>query len=194
MDAYVSPFDSVTFTRSTTVCASLQVGIPLPDEPPARAHRRDDPSAGTPFSTHEARSLHSMAGMSVAIIGLLIGRIMVGGYYIVSGIRHFKDIDMMTGYAQSKGVPAPKLAIAGSGLLLLIGGVSILIGDHPVIGIAAISLFLIGVTPMIHNFWAVSDPQQRMAEMINFTKNIALLGSTLMFLAIPHPWPFSLTG
>ncbi len=138
--------------------------------------------------------MHATGRMSIALVALVIGRIIVGVYYIGSGIRHFKDINMMAGYAESKGVPVPKLAVAGSGLLLLIGGVSILIGDHPAIGIAAISLFLIGVTPMIHNFWAVSDPQQRMAEMINFTKNLGLLGSTLMFLAIPHPWPFSLAG
>lgn len=47
---------------------------------------------------------------------------------------------------------------------------------------------------MMHNFWTVKDPQTRMAEMINFMKNMALMGSTLMFLAIETPWPFSLGG
>lgn len=32
---------------------------------------------------------------------------------------------------------------------------------------------------------------QKMNEQINFMKNMALLGSTLMFLAIPRPWPLS---
>jgi hypothetical protein len=31
---------------------------------------------------------------------------------------------------------------------------------------------------------------QRMSETVNFTKNVALIGSTLMFLAIPQPWPY----
>jgi hypothetical protein len=30
-----------------------------------------------------------------------------------------------------------------------------------------------------------------MAQQVNFLKNLALLGSTLMFLAIPRPWPYS---
>jgi hypothetical protein len=47
---------------------------------------------------------------------------------------------------------------------------------------------------MIHNFWAVEDQQMKMAEMVNFTKNLALAASALMFLAIPTPWPFSLGG
>lgn len=46
----------------------------------------------------------------------------------------------------------------------------------------------------MHAFWKVSDPQQRMGERVNFTKNIALLGSLLMFLVIPAPWPLGLAS
>jgi hypothetical protein len=31
----------------------------------------------------------------------------------------------------------------------------------------------------------------RQIDLVNFTKNIALLGSSIMFLAIPRPWPYS---
>jgi len=125
-------------------------------------------------------------------IAFLIGRIIVGLYYISSGVRHFTSLKANAGYAKSKGVPAPELAVAGSGALLVIGGLSLLLGYQPVIGVAAVALFMLGVSPMMHNFWAVNDPMQRMHEMINFTKNMALLGSALMFLAIPQPWAFSL--
>jgi len=124
-------------------------------------------------------------------VAFLIGRIIVGLYWLFSGIRHFTGLSMTAGYAASKGVPAPKLAVAGSGLLLIIGGLSLGLGYKPLVGVIAICLFLIPVSLMIHNFWAVQDPMQRMGEMVNFTKNVALLGSTLMFLAIPLPWPYS---
>jgi putative oxidoreductase len=125
-------------------------------------------------------------------IAFLIGRIIVGLYYINSGVHQFTGLNKMAGYAGSKGVPVPKLAVAGSAGLLVIGGLSLLLGFHPVIGVAAVVLFLVGITPVMHNFWAMKDPQHRMSEMINFTKNVALLGSALMFLAIPRPWPFSI--
>ena len=32
---------------------------------------------------------------------------------------------------------------------------------------------------------------QKMGDMVNFTKNMALIGCALMFLAIPQPWPYS---
>lgn len=124
----------------------------------------------------------------------LIGRIIVGVYYIFNAFNHFGNLNMMSGYAQSKGVPAPKVAVIVTGLLLLIGGVTILLGFYPTIGVAALVIFFVGVTPVMHNFWAIEDQQMRMVEMVNFMKNLALLGSALMFLAIPQPWPFSLGG
>jgi uncharacterized membrane protein YphA (DoxX/SURF4 family) len=98
----------------------------------------------------------------------------------------------MVGYAQSKGVPAPKLAITGSGILLLIGGASMVLGLYPLIGVIALAVFLIPVTFMMHNFWKIQDPVARMGERISFQKNMALLGAALMMLAISTPWIWSI--
>jgi putative oxidoreductase len=121
----------------------------------------------------------------------LIGRIIVGLYFISSGMRHFTHLKMMAGYAGSKGVPVPQIGVPASGLLILLGGVSILLGAWPTYGAIAILVFLLPTTFMMHNFWAVQDPMQKMNDMINFTKNWALIGYTLMILAVPRPWPYS---
>ncbi len=47
---------------------------------------------------------------------------------------------------------------------------------------------------MRHIFWTIDDPATKQQEMINFMKNIALMGSALTFLAILQPWPLSLGG
>jgi putative oxidoreductase len=125
-------------------------------------------------------------------VAFLIGRIIVGGYYLYNAINHFTHVPMMAHHAGSKGVPVPKLAIIASGTLLFIGGASILLGWRPEIGVAAIVLFLIPVSITMHNFWVEKEPMQRMGQQVNFMKNIALLGAALMFLGIPRPWPFSL--
>ena len=127
-------------------------------------------------------------------IAFLIGRIVLGAYYVFMGSNHFMQLDMLSGYAGSKGVPAPKVAVAGSGLLLLLGGLSILVGYQPYIGAILVVVFLVPVAFKMHNFWAVEDEQMKMVEMTNFLKNIALAASALMFLLIPTPWPFSLGG
>jgi putative oxidoreductase len=126
-------------------------------------------------------------------IAFLAGRIIVGGYYLYNAFNHYTHVTMMAQHAGSKGVPLPKLAILASGTLLLLGGASILLGCRPEIGVAAIILFLIPVTLTMHNFWAEKEPMQKMNQQIHFMKNVALFGSTLMFLAIPRPWPYSPT-
>jgi putative oxidoreductase len=122
----------------------------------------------------------------------LVGRVLVGSYFIMSAYNHLAHPGHLTGYAASKGVPSPKLAILASGVLILLGGLSILTGIRPALGVAAIVLFLIPVTFTMHAFWKDADPMAKMGNRINFMKNIALLGAALMFLAIPTPWPFSL--
>jgi uncharacterized membrane protein YphA (DoxX/SURF4 family) len=122
-------------------------------------------------------------------IGFLVGRVIVGCFFLMNGFNHLMQLNMMTGYAKSKGIPAPALAVGGSGVVLLMGGLSLLLGYHPTIGAALLVIFLLGVSFGIHNFWKVQDQQAKLGEMTNFLKNMGLLGLVLMTLAIPRPWP-----
>jgi uncharacterized membrane protein YphA (DoxX/SURF4 family) len=121
----------------------------------------------------------------------LLGRILVGGFFVYSGIKHFMNLNAMTGYTKAAGVPLPEIAVAGTGLLLFVAGFSFLLGYQPLIGIAAAVLFLVPVTLMMHSFWNM-EGAARASNLVNFTKNVALLGSVLMFLLIPRPWPLGL--
>ena len=122
----------------------------------------------------------------------LLGRILYGGFFVVSGINHFRHLSMMAGYAGFKGVPAPKAAVIVSGLLILLGGLGVVLGVYPECSVACITLFLVPVTAMMHRYWEIADPQARIGDRVNFEKNIALLGGGLMLLMIPQPWPLSL--
>ena len=94
---------------------------------------------------------------------------------------------MMTQYAKMKGVPFPATAQGAAGVMLLLGGSSILFGLYPFVGILLLVAFLIPVSLMMHNFWTIKDPQAKMADKVNFMKNMALLGALLMLLAAPTP-------
>jgi putative oxidoreductase len=114
---------------------------------------------------------------------LYLGRILFGGYFIMGGYNHLANLGMMSGYTQSKGVPAPKPAVAVSGLLLLIGGITTLFNFYPEVGLIALVIFLVPVTFLMHAFWKVQDPMAKMGERVNFMKNLALLGGTLLLLS-----------
>ncbi|MBF8280495.1 MAG: hypothetical protein HW383_268 [Candidatus Magasanikbacteria bacterium] len=121
----------------------------------------------------------------------LIGRILFGGYFIKSALAHFMKHQMMAGYAASRGVPMTGFLIPFSGLLILLGGLSILLGAYVKIGVLLIALFLIPVTFWMHPYWKDADPNMKMANTVNFWKNLCLLGAALMLLAIPEPWVWS---
>jgi uncharacterized membrane protein YphA (DoxX/SURF4 family) len=121
----------------------------------------------------------------------LLGRILFGGFFLFNGYRHLTGVSAMAPYAASKGVPAPQLAVLGSGLLIAFGGLSVLLGLWPKWGVLCLALFLIPVSYTMHNYWADKDPAMRQNNQIQFHKNLALLGAALMLLAIPEPWPLS---
>jgi uncharacterized membrane protein YphA (DoxX/SURF4 family) len=125
-------------------------------------------------------------------MAFLIGRVILGAYYLFNASNHFFRLEMMSAYAASKRVPAPKVFVVVTGILLLVGGLTILLGVYPVVGVAALVVFFIPVTFWMHDFWVEQDPMAKTMQMVNFTKNLALLGAALMLLAIPQPWPLSL--
>ena len=122
----------------------------------------------------------------------MLGRILFGGFFLYNGINHFKELKGMSQYVGSKNVPNPDIAVAISGAALLLGGSSLLLGVKPKLGAAAVAGFLATVSPIMHDFWSHEDPQRRQSEMINFTKNMALIGAALSLMAVEEPWPASL--
>jgi putative oxidoreductase len=125
-------------------------------------------------------------------VGFLIARVLMGGLLAFQGLNHFQNADAMSGYAQSKGVPAARASVLLSGGLLIFGGLGIVLGAFPAIAAGAVAVFLLVTTPMMHDFWAVSEDQQQ-AEMTNFIKNVELLGAALVFLVLSSdPWAYAL--
>ena len=119
---------------------------------------------------------------------VVLGRILLGGYFVMSGANHFKHLAMFTGYAQSKGVMMPKESVMFTGAMMVLGGLGVFLGVYVQVSVALLIIFLLIVTFKMHQFWKVSDGMARMGEEINFKKNLALLGALFMLLAIPVPW------
>lgn len=121
----------------------------------------------------------------------LAGRIVFGGFFVYNGINHFRQWRNLSQYAGAKNVPQPEAAVIASGALITLGGALIALGIKPKLGAAAVIAFLASVSPAIHDFWAEDDPNQKMQDMIHFSKNMALLGSAMALLGVEAPWPLS---
>lgn len=115
---------------------------------------------------------------------LVIGRVLFALIFINSGIAHLTKLNDMTGYAQFKKVPAAKLAVIVTGLMLIIGSLYIVFGVYADLGALLLAIFLVPTAFMMHNFWTIQDPQAKQGEMINFFKNLSLAGAALIIFIL----------
>ncbi|MEU1430991.1 DoxX family protein [Nocardia sp. NPDC005746] len=129
---------------------------------------------------------------------VLIGRILFALLFLGSGFGHLAQSASMAQYAQFKGIPMPTLAVPASGVLLLAGGLSVLLGVWADLGALLLILFLVPTAFLMHAFWKETDPEAKQGEMVHFNKDIALAGASLMLFAffayVGHDLGLTLTG
>jgi putative oxidoreductase len=128
---------------------------------------------------------------TVGQVAFLLARVLFGGVLAFMGVNHFGSVDEMAGYAEHKGLPAPRLSVIASGVVLVAGGLGIVLGVVPVLAAGALAVFLLVSAVTMHDFWAVPDDQAQ-DEMTGFLKNVALAGGALALLAVGgQAWPYA---
>ena len=128
----------------------------------------------------------SKAQSSVSAPLVFLGRLLFVLIFLMSGLTHFAK--QTIGFAASQGVPMASVLVPLSGIIALIGGLSILLGYRARLGAWLIAIFLIGVTPL-HKFWGIADPMMQQMQMVMFMKNLAMLGGALLISQFGSgPW------
>ena|ERR1700722_15140190 len=108
----------------------------------------------------------------------LIGRILFALMFLMPITRHFSSESIA--YASSSGVPMPNVLVPLSGIIAFLGALSIILGFKAKFGGWLIVLFLVPVTFFMHQFWKVQDQMAMQMQMVNFMKNISMLGGALL--------------
>lgn len=121
--------------------------------------------------------------LSRVLFALVIGYLALG---------NLLDLESAVGYAQSKGAPLASITVPVGSLGLIVGAVAVLTGVYPALGSLAIVAFLTPITGIMHDFWTM-EGQNRQNEQIHFLKNVGLIGSALVFLALSTvSWPLAI--
>lgn len=111
---------------------------------------------------------------------LLVGRILFAVLFLGSAMAHLTQSKDMGAYAESRGVPMAVPATIGSGVLILVGGLSVLLGVWGDLGALLLVVFLLPTAVLMHAFWKETDEQTKQLEMIMFNKDVALAGAALI--------------
>lgn len=147
----------------------------------------------------EGRLLGPTEGSEVIMdILVLIGRVLFAALFLNSAVGHLTKTKVMAAYASSKGVRSAGPMTIASGLLLLVGGLSVLLGIWADLGSLLLAAFLLPTAILMHAFWKEAHPHSRLGEQVHFLKDIALCGAALMLLALisyaGHDLGLTLTG
>ena len=109
-----------------------------------------------------------------------LGRVLFAGGLAILAIRNLTNLDGRVAYAEAKGVPAADKLVPVSSGLLLGGSLGIGLWKLPKLAAGSVAAFFIGVTPVMHDFWAV-DSESRGEELTSFLQNLTLLGAAIAF-------------
>ena len=111
---------------------------------------------------------------------VLLGRLFYVLIFLMAAPNDFTKQGIA--YAASQGAPLTSIGVPLMGVISLVGGLSILLGYRAKIGAWLIVLFLLIVTPIMHKFWGLTDPMMAQVQMINFMKNLSMLGGALLIV------------
>ncbi len=111
----------------------------------------------------------------------LVGRLLYALIFLAAAPRHFSAEGIQ--HAADFGWPGTWLVVPASGVMAVLGGLSLALGYKARWGAWLLVGFLVPITLTIHAFWAVSDPVMRHVQLAMFAKNVAMLGAALMFAA-----------
>lgn len=110
----------------------------------------------------------------------LLGRLLFASGLAALAVLNLTNLDGRVAYADAKGVPfADRLVPASTGLLLG-GSLGIASWTLPKLSATAVGGFFAGVTPLMHDFWAVDD-ESRSEELTSFLQNLTLFGAAVAF-------------
>ncbi len=106
----------------------------------------------------------------------LLGRILIAITFVPGGFSKIGGFQGAVGYAASKGMPLPALAIAAAIAIELGGGLLLLAGYKARWAAGALALFCVVAAVFFHADFA--DQMQQ----ISFMKNLAIAGGLLAFV------------
>lgn len=113
----------------------------------------------------------------------LVGRILLSAMFVISGWGKLTGFAGTAGYIANQGLPMPQVLAAAAIAIEFGGGLLILLGWKTRWAALALAVFLVIITPIFHNFWS-APPEEHMGQVINFQKNVSILGGMLLLYVL----------
>jgi len=111
-----------------------------------------------------------------------LGRLLLGGLFIVAGIRHFFVFGGVAQVIAGRGVPLPRLVLFFGSVFELLAGSLLVLGIFVAYAASGLAIFTLAASFMLLNFWSL-EGSAREAAVNTWLSNIAIIGGLLIAAA-----------
>jgi putative oxidoreductase len=121
---------------------------------------------------------------------LLIARLLLVILFVLFGWSKLTGFSGTIAYMAAEGAPLPTVAAVIAVVMELIVGIAIALGFYTRPLAYLLALYTLATAFIGHHYWTMPDAE-RMANMINFYKNLSIAGGMLL-LCVAGPGRYSL--
>jgi putative oxidoreductase len=121
--------------------------------------------------------------MNASSIAAVVGRLLLGGMFLMAGLDKFGGLAGTAGYIASKGLPAPQLLAVAVAALEVVAGLALIVGFKARVAAVALAAFTVVASVIFHAYWSVPEDQQFVQQLM-FFKNLAIVGGLLLVAAL----------
>lgn len=111
-----------------------------------------------------------------------VGRLLLGGLFVVGGIHHFFGLSGITQALAARGIPAAKLVLLAGSIFQIVAGLALIAGIYTFWAALGLVVFTIAASFMLVNFWGMQGPARDNAIKV-WQSNLAIIGGLLVSAA-----------
>jgi putative oxidoreductase len=111
-----------------------------------------------------------------------IGRLLLGGLFVVGGVQHFFALPGITQAIAARGVPAARLVLVVGSVFQILAGLALIFGFYPAWAALGLAVFTVVASALLVNFWSMEGPG-RTDAIRTWLSNLAIIGGLLVAAA-----------
>jgi putative oxidoreductase len=121
-------------------------------------------------------------------LGVRVARVLIAIVFLMNAIGVI-DQSVPVKEMIARGVPATIAPFAGwaGRIVELVAGIALVLGLRPRLAALALVAFMVPATLVAHPFWLSSGTALLQPQLVNFCKNVAIIGGLLFIASTPGP-------
>lgn len=123
---------------------------------------------------------------------ILLGRVLLMILFVLFGWSKLTSFSGTVAFMVSEGAPLPTISALIAIFMEFFVGIALLIGFYTRPLALVFAVYTLGTALIGHHYWSMPD-HERAANMINFYKNVSIMGG-LVLLCVTGPGKYSVDG